>query len=755
MAYQNKYLVEFASVHGHNWKIDVKEDPWAGAVTTLRASGEPLIIEFNADSDNFNDPIRSSKAVINVISETNFQLLDFYTEQDFRLKTVISLNASTYWQGFIQTGEYGEPYDCPPYPVKLIAVDGLTYLKDILYCDSISISSGVETITYYTGRQYESKIILDILAKIQITGFREYVNIYDDLMNDSVNDSPMDQVAIDVEVFKDMYCYEVLTEILKKYNACIRQVEGEIVIYRPTELTGTVYGRIFTAWNTKSSTSFTADQYINRTGTASDLKQVTGSSLVMKSAMKKIVINQDYRFKDSWIDNWEISSSSHTKISVTNYTIANWTKSDNSLVQSMAQIGEKDGAFIVMQNNYPTLTLYLYQSFGTYALETTDILAFEFEYMLYNASATARTGEDIYIEIKSDSTSNYIYGVDDHLDWDASANKIIVTEDAPLGPSGWKTFNRPVYGLPADGSYTITIYAINDAYADIQLCVRNLKFYSTSDQINIFTYPRGAKTIYLGSSYRSKKITIDSIDEISGKRYVVENAINGKDYTDDYILGDVADANIDNVIEQFAGSLGVFQPQYRVDQITLTGTVGVANLTCDGVTKAVTFNASLTQTAADFVTNQAAQYTAGGVVVTSVGVIVFFTSNVLGAEFTGATSIANNGGDLNGTVALNQPAISTTKLSYTSTWNTRGGSESRPILEIIGGEIGDQYSRPKQLVQMNIYDSKANELALNPIGNIQDEINEVSTGVPRVFIFNRGELDAKNETWNADLIEII
>lgn len=43
---------------------------------------------------------------------------------------------------------------------------------------------------------------------------------------------------------------------------------------------------------------------------------------------------------------------------------------------------------------------------------------------------------------------------------------------------------------------------------------------------------------------------------------------------------------------------------------------------------------------------------------------------------------------------------------------------------------------------------------LNPIGNFQDSLNKVE-GKNRKFVFNRGELDAKNMLWSADLMEII
>jgi hypothetical protein len=99
---------------------------------------------------------------------------------------------------------------------------------------------------------------------------------------------------------------------------------------------------------------------------------------------------------------------------------------------------------------------------------------------------------------------------------------------------------------------------------------------------------------------------------------------------------------------------------------------------------------------------------------------------------------------------LNNPSIGVS----TSVWNTRGGSESKPVLEIIGDEIADQYSRPKQLIQFPIKETGSAAMALNIIGCFEDSVNQLS-GNNRKFVFNRGSLSAKFRKWINDLIEII
>jgi len=131
MAFADKYQVFFNDLYGLEWEIDFQEDSFAGTVTELTATGSPLTLEYTSDSDEFYQPLRPSKAIVNVYSFTDFALTDFYSDQDFRLKTIIKCEGNIKWQGFVTTSEYSEPYDCAPYPVTITSIDGLSYLKNI------------------------------------------------------------------------------------------------------------------------------------------------------------------------------------------------------------------------------------------------------------------------------------------------------------------------------------------------------------------------------------------------------------------------------------------------------------------------------------------------------------------------------------------------------------------------------------------------------------------------------------------------
>lgn len=98
-----------------------------------------------------------------------------------------------------------------------------------------------------------------------------------------------------------------------------------------------------------------------------------------------------------------------------------------------------------------------------------------------------------------------------------------------------------------------------------------------------------------------------------------------------------------NVSGDLSGGSGTTQlhvdGQKRIDTISLAGTGGIANITCNGLSKRCVYNSSPTATAAAFVAYYAADYLAIGVVVTSSGADLIFTALNGGEDFTGATTI--------------------------------------------------------------------------------------------------------------------
>lgn len=86
----------------------------------------------------------------------------------------------------------------------------------------------------------------------------------------------------------------------------------------------------------------------------------------------------------------------------------------------------------------------------------------------------------------------------------------------------------------------------------------------------------------------------------------------------------------------------------QVETVTLSGTSGTATITgAGGLTKTVTFSSDLTTSAANFVTANATDYLAQGIVLTSNAEDLIFSAETSGEHFT-APTITNTTGDLSG-----------------------------------------------------------------------------------------------------------
>lgn len=856
MALGQKYQINKHDRHDIAWTTKIYEEGYTGAITYfIAADAEPAQLNDCNESDDPIDPIKDKRFYVNVFSTSMFGLADFYSAEEMVLWAEVYQGLSLYMAGWVDPGEYEEAYGPAPYVARICIVDGLSILPKLKY----EASEGVP----YNGHKFESAIIRDILGKIGFTTFREYVNVYEINMDSGVSDSPFDQCMINTDVFSDneMYCDEVLKEILKSYGACIRQQGGVFNIYRPKELTGaTVYGRYFTGDTTKTAISFTPTQYIKRTGYATTYHQMPGSRIMIQRPAKKVIINQDYGKKDSWLDNWQIKGSTFDGTDFDYWTRGaayEYCKPIGDYVS-----GEKDGLAIIDTELSPTF--FIYQDIGALSVITSyDIVIIDFDYGYYNVTAAQINSVDITVVVKQGSY--YLNEVDDlTCEWTLTPSQIQITQDVPSGWTGWLNYKRQAVGLEASGTIRVSLYTTEWA-PDVYACYRNIKVSISSVEISRFAFQNVIKDARhrqsISSMSRNDRQIIVAIKEIINKEYSHDNSINGEELNYDCMIGDIVDTSIDNVIEQFAGALAVsvrdslavvaaafvtahaadysgggvvvtsdgnkiiftssvagqdftgsttivntdgdisgtaatVQPNIvalsavaRIDEVVISGTSGDFYIICDGLQRTTFWAGTLDDTGAQFVTDHAAAYAAGGVTVTynAAANTLIFTSSVPGVDFTGDTSFVNLEGDISGIVyneatanreategqarideitlsgasgtanitcdGVTEEVFCVETITPSSTWNTRGGAEADPLLQIVCDEIALMRSRPRQFVDMIIQEQTKAATNLNLLGNFQDIINIFGTNM-RAFIVNRGTFNVKSRTWKLDLIEI-
>lgn len=872
-----KYEIGIKDTKGLEWTVKIYEDGYSPPpITILTATGTPLIFEYLSDSDDLFELIHETNVKINVFSSSNFALADLYSTEDMHFLIRIYNGATLRFEGYVNCGDYAEPYEDYPYPVTITASCGLTFLKEIKYDDDG---------TPYTGRILESQIILDILGKIGFTEFKEYVNLYEESMDDDTGDSPFDQIKIDVDCFTDMYCYEVLQEILKKYGACIRQKDGIFCIYRPVELTGaTVYGRYFTGATTKSSVSLTPQKYINRTAHSSDMIQIPGGVQMVLNPAKKITIHQDYGLRESWIRNWEFAPDKWSGGGIAVWDAENWTRNGlaaGEIYPIGGEVPESNGVVLTNVNDYGggDYTHYIYQSFGEFIITESAVMCLEFEYQWFNRSGAKRNSQTFYWHLKADDADYSLEEDDDsYASWvTPEGSKMNTTEDVEDGDSGWQTWRRLIPGgIDAAGSYTIRFYAPDDTYA-ISVGIRNVKFTATNDIISVKKIIRAKQRKFMwglpfmwGAGFEIQRMYfLKNYPDVVQYRWIKENSINGTEKEYDMMLGDTPKSNtsgqtdgtgIDNNLEQFKGSLAVqasdltdaaadfvtahaadYYPaasvfiivtsdgrkiiftsetpganfggettisntsgdltgtvEYtvankaavpQIDRILLEGFNGRADVGTELGTKEMEFDTDLETTCDNFITDYAADMLAvNGVILSKTvegsDVYLVMTDNVPGTGFT--AEITNTSGSLDGTVyheyqeyeaavarvdtIILQGSYGTADITcdgiteeveaeladieYTTDWNTRGGSESTALLDIISDEMKAQFARPRQLIQFSLMDKAAAAPSLDVLGCYEDDLNDYG-GNNRKFVVSRGTFDIKSKRLNIDMIEVI
>ncbi len=734
ITYEGTYRLQFHDLWDVTWTAIFYLDGYTGNLTDLQGSDEAIVFDFENDSDDPFAPLKPSQVTFNVVNKEDFSLSTLFEVGDMELWVEVfqgndysSDSAEPYWCGWVDPFQYEQPYDVRPNVVSIVAVDGLSLLDDILFAEQDSVADT----EYYTGRSRETKVILDILAKIGYTEFKEFDNVFEERMLDSVNDSPIEQTLIDTDFGKEKYCSDVLANILSKKKACIRQRDGVFCIYRPKSIitANTIYGRYFTGETTKSSVSYNPNQYIRRYGYDTNLKQVPGGVESIVRPAKKITLFQDYGDKESWIKSHKFKSEDYDPD--TN-TWRDWTGTAYIITDKVPE--EADGVMIYGQSSL--MAVNINQTFGVYAKTTTNSLTFSFQYYIYSWYGSSISGVDLYIKVKAVNNNYWLkWKPDGELEWSGTESYagIDSSEIGSIanGRTTWQTFSRTIPGLPVSDEYIIYIYSPYSASTNnFGFAIKDVIFCSTNDTIvtkkrqHHGPLPGLARWVLGLSKYIVKYVEKKDVVEAE---HIVFNDIEGSEIEQQEVLGDIVDSGLDNVLEQFSGCLGLVDAQYHSQVISLIGTPGGrATISCNGGSFSYNFDTDSETTAAAIVGSPAIvnMFASVEVDITDSGSGgLIFTHQRKGVAFSPEASITEVIPSFSGTVATITEAWSLTSPLHTQSWYIRNEDSSETpsdeLLDLMASEVANQYSRATHFINMLIQELSG-ESTLNLIGNLQD-----------------------------------
>lgn len=220
-SYGTKWRLEYIDRLNKTHKTEIREKNYSGAVTNVEGGVPATVYRLRGEGEREKFlPVLPGEIETQFISTTEGEFQSIYTNDPDKYRLVHTIDGSVVWTGKVLTNQYEESYVNPPYPISIIATDGLPELNDILFLDDFG--------NRLYGDFKQINVIAFILRKLKLgLSIRSACNIYATTMNKTASDDPLDQAYVDVSRYylikENPTCGEVLKWILEAYNAQIIQ----------------------------------------------------------------------------------------------------------------------------------------------------------------------------------------------------------------------------------------------------------------------------------------------------------------------------------------------------------------------------------------------------------------------------------------------------------------------------------------------------------------------------------------------------
>jgi len=132
LGYDVKYRIRFPDYFENAWRYEMLFPDYTGEIIPLTGSGNPLMIRCEVAENNPFTVIKSRSCEFEVISITFQQYADIF-DANHKIMTRIYKNDTLQFQGWVLQEEYKEPYQLGRYKTKIVSVDGLALLRDVIF----------------------------------------------------------------------------------------------------------------------------------------------------------------------------------------------------------------------------------------------------------------------------------------------------------------------------------------------------------------------------------------------------------------------------------------------------------------------------------------------------------------------------------------------------------------------------------------------------------------------------------------------
>ena len=213
MAFANKYLFKFNSVHGVEYNIYISKEGYSGSVIQ-RSLGRPPVLRKKK-----NGPICGTSLELYAECTVDGEFAELYTSNPKEYKVDVYRSSVLIWTGFVSTELYSEPSIAPPYDIEIVATDGLGELKLNRF-----IAPGEVRL---------SRLLYSLLS---YTGLNRDIYMAANLIGDDM--TWIDTLAwrINIDFLANETAYDVLSKVLESLHATITTYKGDWLIIRESDI---------------------------------------------------------------------------------------------------------------------------------------------------------------------------------------------------------------------------------------------------------------------------------------------------------------------------------------------------------------------------------------------------------------------------------------------------------------------------------------------------------------------------------------
>lgn len=577
MAYATKYQLYCKGRDGVTSKLVISEDDYTGAEIDRNVPASP----FHLRKDRAGVICGTSFEFL-IREEVDFEFLEFYTNNPKKYKlefyrgigtgitadnTTVTSDDTTHtvdatgtsiliWSGYINPQQYTCKYAGGNQNIRFQATDGLGLLKN-------------ESFTL-TGFVSEFDMIRHCLDKIGLQlGYAIAIGIHE---NNHITDyPPIAQTYKECEVYDGLSCYEVIEDILGKYDATITQWNNRwhIIGYKDKKMIRSLY-----SWQGVFDTNEAAPAVLLLDLVKSAEYARPSGYLVMnlEPGGKKVKVTHNYGRKDSFLSNHDFSK-------YASLMFTDWTKS-GTFSPTQIVIGGEYAAYLSGYSNVDTD--YIEQSVD---VSNVSGQGFVFEIKVGTAGHTVSsyTLGGLSMEIRMQVTLD-IYGTVYYLTstgWSTTPAYITETITSATFAAGiiFSTISITTMGLPGSGTLKVRLMRYKHAPATSGTVYSGVAFSQAKvyflDNGELYPGEFEETAIFSGSSEPG---SLSDINVIAADAPNKTNAallygnilkLSDSSITNDWIIDDDA-VTIYTLIEAY---LKLLASRNRIARQKLTGTI--------------------------------------------------------------------------------------------------------------------------------------------------------------------------------------